>query len=1514
MNDNLLQHLAQFSRLDCKVAKRFQNRPTLRQTAEYMLLEQWSQRHLGRQHDPLNLYLSSHDTRTEKTFVRPLAQVLVERYCLGRTLNLTEGSDTLLPHQSSGQAGTVDIDLHEVEMLINDAGPLLISVHQQQLVAYWSLFDSAGQTPWQWFARYLRKQLQSAIEVHKKAASLSGYALATATLVQGYPAASQRRDWSNAQGLVVSNLQVDYASNSNLDVDLASAVLIEHADGDPARDLTLVFTLAGRLYGFESRQVLLDFIARFHAETTPDTTLRITITPAVSDVFEEQALGLLNQQLRVIDTLAQHYHGKFEALWLNRDLDRFTSMIDLCNEAEAAQRQSLSTHLPNWLQHAPSRPLMHYSQLLIEVAQRYQDAQGRFWLDGVPTAEAFANQQLAQRMATDHPGATCNPEQVQVINHQVTATAAASQGSLVTSGEEHPVVFTLAQLAIGNLGLLRPGRVTLSSTTAQPLPSWMTEHYLRTLVSELDVATTYPALLRRELLDNAEQRQQREQLLKAQLEVQLPALVMELHLQGKIPDSKMAEHVSQLFSPTPTAKDPEWVMRRLGFIKSPGSAVDHPRNTWLIERSAPNAEACLLYRPLHEDALLYFEDRLALFVAISTPGPLQDDLLQRLPAEDRRFYDHGGFLEPHLFVPLEDTSAVPFGTPAAVSIAVEPAVDELAQALYLACVNESISRFEAHSASTAQTRWNSWKELGWLLFNTLLPLAGSSLGKVAWLAQMEIALAQFVATDSENSPTEHRLAMVDLLTNIAVLLFSRSLFQLRLEQPLVPAPAVEPPSPALVAIPAPEVSTTPDWTLDFSWSRPNRTLGPALRQELDQLQASVPVASLGTPIPSGRFQGLYLQGTKFYVALDGHAYEVTEDATLQQTRIVGKDHAQGPLLQRNELGHWQLDLRLGLKGGMPLKERVVQRQLEALGAVFEINNVIQAEKATFADKTREMTAIEGLANMPLDDSRLASCQDKISVLSRFWQGHLEHLVTRNGLKPVKDFNTVHAYALQQISFCERVLHKILHKRYQPQRAQLLEIAKEQKQGQALTAADVQIARTRLDHLEPLIERMIENNDALRKCVSELRKLASPRFADITRWLNQASSVPASAEKGLILRFLRLESLVNRLSLVHGLDGEGPYWLDRLWDNLELGIAQRAKLYALPQADEEVSARLLLSIKGHLEAAKRQLGNLTEEIHDDAALQTIQVLHAQLDGVLSDIASDLAELPDYPPISTLGQLRKKVPGLIETIEGDVLLGNPRAEDATTVDVPGPDNKTRARTYRLKQGNWVEVKPATAQVTPSQRSLKRLLKDSAPLMSKARAELESMRRASANYLPVEIEEAILHQRDRLQGQIDAIEARLTDDNETDEAAGGLDAEGTVKDLRTLANELKTQASTLRVNAALTQKPRMAEVQFLLAQGEVQVAKVGTRTRLAKIKGRPADFLDEYSVSHAGSVLWYAHFHYAAMDTAEVNFTAGHLKTLAQRHAAGQRVTDANGTVTEVYRAPITSAAASAHFFNL
>lgn len=1416
MNDNLHQRLAQLSALDCQVAKRFNQRPVLLDTAADLLMEQWQRRQRGSPHNLRTLYLAT-PTVDGDLWVRPLAEVLVERYCQGETLNLTAQADFVTATPQPDQAAQVDIDLHALEVLINETGPVLLEAYRENLTAFWSEFNASGETPWQWYATFLRGQLDTSI---RASTHLPSAAQAAAKMVHDYPSAAERSTWPNTQGLSVARLSIDFSADGELDVDLTSALLIERSEEGPSPQVVMVFTLTGRLLSFTSREAMLAALTRSWPEDAVASPRQVNIEPLAEDVFETMAGGVLDQQLHLIEQISASYRSRAQAVALGLDLDRLSSMIEQCDKNEASRREPLSQQLPEWLRNASSQSLMRYSNLLIDVAQGYHDSDGRFWLDDVDTAEAFVNRQLAARFSVDHQSSTPAPETVEVVNYVVTAAALPGAEGAVVSGEVEPVTYSLAQLAIANIGLLKPGRVELRSTTDTPLPDWLNETYIRRLVSELDAATRYPAMLRAKLLDAKDERTVRERLLAEQLQSQLPALAMELHMRGKLDDGDAARRISELFTADAGQREQRWVMRALGFIKAPGADIDHPRNTWLIEAQHPGAGPVLLYRPLHEDSLLSFRDRLALFVAISTPGDLQADILERLPAEDRRFYNHGGFQEPHLFVPLDDTSAIPFGT------------------------------------------------------------------------------------DAESDPVQNRLTMINLLLNIAMLLFTHSMFRLQLEHGEVIEPAL--PATPNVPVPALTVSTTDSMThLDFSWTSAGQQLGAVHRAALDALQASVKAEVLSSPIEVGNLRGLYLYGASAYTLLDGKVFEVALDRTQDKARIVGPDKSLGPWLRMDEAGRWQLDLHLRLRGGQPLSSRLRKLALDKNAAMETVNGQLKAEKELMDAKHKEMQTIDNLVGASSDDATLQRLQTKMQAISVFWNTHLEHLKQRNQLQPVKDFKQVHAYALYQDGYCQRTLHKILHERYRPQREQLLEIGRQQQRGVELTASDVRIVKERLDNIAPLLDDMLANNTVLQQIRDELGKLASTQQADIKRWHELSATTPASPTKDLVLRFLRLEGMLNRVTLVHGISDEAVPWRKRFWGSIEMAIAQRARLYKLTDADEEVSARLLRSIREQFKAGERQLAVLASLLPAEAAQATLLQMKTEVEWLSGQTEHDLAELPDYPPTCTLTQLRSKVPGLIETSDHGLLLAEPRADDANTVDVPGPDNKSASRTYHLKHGSWVEVQTAKpAQPAAPHASLKHLLKGSTTLLANANAELGKLRKNITRYLPVELEESLQHHRDLLGARANAIEARLTADNETDEAAQGLDAEGVARSLRELSATLQTQATELRIEAALKQAPRMGEVQFLLEHKQVQIQPDRMRVLLAKVAGRPADFIDEYSISHNGQVLWYAHFHYPAQNTAREGFTEGHLKTAEQRLIKGP----------EVYYYGITHAAAQKVFFNL
>lgn len=1527
---DLHQSFLTLSRLDCVVAQRFKDRPLLLQSASRMLIEQWHARHFDRTQDPLALWLVSRGPQGTAAWPRLLPAMLIERYCLRTTLNLTPGEDFLSLRDDGDPAGAQDIDLHAVELLINECGPLLLSRYLQDLAEYWSSFDAHGQTPWQWYAEFLQKQFASALESRSKDHSLTPEQVDTANYLKDHAGAGQ----ADVQQPSITLLSTDLSASANIDVDLGSALLIEGAAHDDASSITLLYTLLGKLLAFPSRPTMLGILARLWPHTRVPTAHQLHLAPLSDSWFQMQALQLLHQQIRVARAIADSYQQQDQALLLSQDLDRLTSVLELCDRNERTQRQRLSQHLPDWLRNAPTRGQQQYARLLIDTAQSYEMASGSTWLDDVETAQAFANRLLAQRIDADHPGTALLPEEVRVKNFQVTGLAS-GQGSLVISGEEQLVEYSLADLAIGNIGLLRPGRVELRSRSNAPLPSWMNETYLHTLVSELDIATAYPKMLNDKLLNDPLEKQRRQALLGAQLRYQLPALAMELHLRGEGLDEHSVEQLKRLLAWPQALDEGRWVMRPLSLLRLPEASPDRVLNTWLFEAIRPGAGTCLLYRPLHAQSLLQFDDRIALLNAIATPGELQDDILQRLPEEQRKVYAHGGFIEPHLFHPLDDPFAVPFGIPRPVTLGIEAAEQDIGKAIYEACVQESIQRFQAHAHTTAQARWESWKELGWLLFNTLLPLGGSTLGKVAWLVQMEIAFAEFVEIDSTRDPEGHRTALVNLLVDIALLLLSHTALEKPLEEgnePTLSQQVVSGPG-ALVPPPIEVTSPAPLGQLVFGWSAPTRTLSVAQQSALHALSSSRLPSELGQLIPHGPLAGLFLAEDQCWVQLQGKVFRVQLDEQYGQPRIVADtpQATPGPWLVRDEAGRWQLDLHLRLRGGMPTGSRIARLREEKRQRMQVLDEQIRQDHAQGMETLWRLKEQVEQFDIDIPDNDLKTQYESALAASAHWQGHLQRLKERNALEPLQRFKPRRATALCQRAYSEQLVHLITQRRYRPQHMQLEHFLRQFK-GEAgrlkgdvrqydgqISVDDLNVYKNRLAALAPLLDDMLLNAQAMQEIREELGTLSIREPADLRQSVESLIQALANTDTPMQLRYRRLDSNFNHLFALSDADNDAPgspfFWLNLANKTYHRVYGQRKQLASLANPSQEMSVRLLRGIDDWLREANRQLLNFSALLDEEQVQQILAKVNEDLACIQAAVRSELAQYPDFPATVSLKQLRQEAPGLIEVEDEGLLLGVPNADDATLVVVPDRDPQQPPRTFRQQDQAWVELPlPGTAPRQATTK-LKHLLKDSEQLMARAQQALERLQRTpDDNYLPVEIHELLSFQQADLLKRSQAIERHLTADNEVDENAGERDAAQVNRRLVDLAAQLGQAAVDLRVQAALRQAPRMGEVQYLLDNQQVTVHALAPRTKLAKVRGRADDYLDEYVIRHQGQDLWYAHFHYRKPETPKDQFSAGHLKTLAQRHLPGRVVLDpATGKEVPVYRAPITVASAIRYFFD-
>ncbi|MCI0915210.1 DUF6543 domain-containing protein [Pseudomonas putida] len=1386
---------------------------------------------------------------------------------------------------------------------------MLLHAYRTAMVNFWCEADSHGETPWKWFADHLQALLRSAAEQAHADGKLVAAAATLKALSDSAAKADDLPTLTSDHGVSIHTLACDYSTAWQIDPYLASALLIERPESPGQPPFTLLFTPTGRLLSFASRQQLQESIARHWpssvAMSPPSVRLGIPQQPP----FQAQAANLLQQQLECLELAALEFQGASSAQQLADTLDRLTSMAHLCDRSDVASQRTLVDRLPDWMRAGKPQALIVYSSMLTDVARSISESEGQTWLDGVPNAHDFACERLTELIRRDHPESTLNPAAMRVINYQTVETAIPLPGEVINGGTTKPLRFSLAQLAIANLGLLKPGRVVVESVDGQAIPAWLDTLALRALVTEADIGSTYPARLRALLLNDAQARAHREHLFAKQLSTQLPTKVMGSFLARGRPSPAAIAAIEQVLAPLPNEHG-SWVVRPLGLLRTMDATADHPLNTWLIEDDACKSARCLLYRPLHREPVVEYADRMALLVALSEPGDLQNDVLQRLAPEDRRIYAHGGFKEPHLFYPLEDDWAVPLGRPAPITLSREAALLSPARAIYEGCVLETLSNFKAQSASSAETRWQRWQALGWLLLDTVLPFVEGPLAEATWLVEMESTFVRLVGAEGQASAEERTGQWIELLVNVAFLIFNHAMRRLEQEHPLA---TVLGPGQQHERMPAPMVLTHPAQTqLDFAWAQPTLRLDSGQAKALAALQADVSTITLGPPIPTGPMRGLYVQADHLLVQVQGMLFKAQLDPVLDQMRIVGgaNDTSPGPLLRRDEAGRWQLDLRLRLRGGTPPSKRIASLQAQRKHNTRQKIERVVNDSKSITEQLPYMKKLRELASRSDDQRVLRNCLEKLQTFEAFVAEHIQRLQELNELTPVTDYKVKRAGTLYQHLNCHLQIREVLMRLYKPERAHLLDMIEHQAQ---LTPADQGILATRLANLTSLIDNLFDNATAFDQGLENLRQLASPSLHG-TLTMVQGLQEQRGRWSPLHWRVIRIENCINRIAL-EPLSDAGTFWLERTGDSIELAVGQRVQLNKRVNASDEAKHRLLENIRQHLETAKRRAGILQSQFEEAAVPTALTQLLSDVGDMTAEVLGQLAEYPDWPQSTSVKQLSQQLPGLIETRDDGLLLGQPRADDESIVDIPGSEQGSVTRSYKRDNEQWVPVRAAPNNTdTQAPAKLKALLRESERRLASARSSLALMQGTRANtYLPVEIEEILLLHREGLDHHRAAIELRLTRANQTDESVHDADAALSIKAIEDLSATLTTQAVEQRTRVALRQKPRMSELAFLLEHKQVQVRTTGPRRELAKLAGRADDYLEEYAISHQGDDLWYAHFHYSARDDEQTAYTAGHLKTAEQRYARGRVVKDAGGHETEVHRSPIDLAAAKRYFFN-
>jgi hypothetical protein len=606
---------------------------------------------------------------------------------------------------------------------------------------------------------------------------------------------------------------------------------------DPEKRLTLVENLSPLTHGFHQRYSL----GHFHLIT--------------GNVLQDRAQSAINQLLQRCE---QMRGLNMETARLNRVLKVLSKQIidtNLPRATALARGLAKQQSLPQWLSMATPAE----QRLQIEILEQWRNSviDDKDYLHALPTLRDYIHQTLKTLLRNRFRGGELDPEQIEI---RPVLALAAPPSNLVECALNHPHI-------------AQQSAFTIASRSARALPAGLDQGAVRSLLSSLNIASTFTASITAVLGAKDANAAQREQRFIRQIPWQLLQHAHQLKLQQHLSASAYSLITQVLDMPDATARamvqGANAMMRPLELIKTTGAAAIKALGIYLINPITGTGPR-VLYTPYHSDRAFHeFDNDTAVVAALNTPGALQDMLLRRLPEDQQSIFsalfkaDKGQSSEITLASNPVDGNAL-----------VQLFSDNLALLPRL---------LGSHSVPSAQQDWAAAKHLfssGINLIRGVLP------GKLAYVQFLWQSFKDAMISAEALQDHHWRRALAAFIAGAAEII---SLGRLSLESKLGAEELAAPPTPMPITIRAPHLE--------------NIQPTAETRTALQQFEVSTIALKDLKPNPAN---GTYedLAGKNAYAAIAGKVYPVERPGPVW--RIKGKDQ-QGPVLQHTSSRQLVLD-------------------------------------------------------------------------------------------------------------------------------------------------------------------------------------------------------------------------------------------------------------------------------------------------------------------------------------------------------------------------------------------------------------------------------------------------------------------------------------------------------------------------------------------------------------------------------------------------------------------------------
>ena len=1492
--------------------------------------------------------------------------MLIQSYIDARPVTLIQGFHRLTDDTRERDPHPLAVHMDDLQTAINECAALLIDIWQHALTQFCSVGNGQGRSPFQWLSHVQQWGLQSTLADDQYVPALTNEQAVSMAVVASFADRESRQKGTEETPVRACLVYLQALKNLRVErFQLPGVMLVTRQMKQ--RLLVLSYSLESGIEVFESLADHASQLARRLQDTFEQPVFAWALHEPQGDFFTALSCTLLDQQLRTVQALGETARREqWSALRLEQKLDAAVGMFPLFNEQDRPWLNHVMTKLPAWLKQASAQHLLAYSKLMIAQALFQQQSQGKTFLDGIEALPTFAEQLIRQRLDRDHPGADIDIARVEIHDLGV---------EVLTLPIFTDKTLPLTEFVLSYRGGWPVGLISVQGRDAAVLPDWFTADYARQLVDELDVGSQYIAQIKRLLIDEADEVARRKTLFKSQLSVQLPLFALEKLIKGEAGFTQQGWNiVNGLMRPDAhdTLEKSGLCVRPLGFIAYEGAPTDYVANMFVLGPRQVGTGPFILYQPFASEPLLECATWAALFAAISESEDLNYSVLQWLNDDARALYAEGGFARPHLEgVLLEGFLALLPRSPAMLST--QAVVGNYFDALFEANAQALLSLADKQTVTVAERRWLLVKKAGWALFNGLTFFVNGPLQKAAWLLQTLLSIDNTLHARLSGDKEAALESVIDLLLNISLALLQEGLnfraqandrrrLRVPVDEPLFSryespsAPQVKPPVLPLIT-PKKRPDLTPSAAqhysaLDVHWFSPSQRLTGAQRLELETYEVAFDLAG-ATPIEVGELAGILTYQGLSYVRLADKTYCVARDAEGLHIQDVQQADRRGPRLMKDLSGQWQLDLRLGLKGGGP-KSRIKKLREEKQKKVDELLQQAEILKGQLHDNERVMQVTEGLLEIAVD--RRATFLERFSVEFESWRLKMHELI--NLLDKVEAISPLESRAtfLHHCWVSLTLQHFKLQNYYESERqslpvynSQVDFLDKALDVVQQMSAGSVSSYETWIEHLEKArtIEAKLFSNSALElEALRHVDGRPLPKDSALRELKNMEEHEYFDRHWSAVYLETLCELVIRRGAVNLSAEEEHAFNLfgsaalvDTAWSQLSLRMDNQLysqdQIALLDRAIEQYyTAESLCANLIHLESEHFRNEYLTPIIQVVRHLRVFA--ESQLEKVIRDSessSSDYEEPRPGPSRLAYAALSKKTATsgapqqVIKTTTHQVLVGTPRESSAGqsggVVDVTEGFGRLSVHTYKqVESGVWEEItqlRPAV-QLATQARNLSRLEADGRRLLAKVDSAVETSRSsAMTSKIPVEIEEILEFKGkslDEVAVQIDRIVTGVSTEPETLNETRKQAARALSEQLKAEAIKLRALGKSLRISMIKRLPPTGPNVEYLNTQGEIRIRRLGERKFLSR--GQRKDYLQEYAIDDKqGAALWYAHFHYKALDTPTAAFDVAHLKTAAQRRLSEQALYSKAGTsqeVIEVYRAKLDTALAQRLFLSI